>query len=77
MIALVKHCLVSDVAFHLMLPHSDNILRKQFASKGVKLINSTVEKVNTNDDGRVSNISRQTKITADLYIDCTGFKVYC
>lgn len=43
--------------------------------KGVKHIEADVVKVNTNSDG-VSSIvlSDGTELSADLYIDCTGFK---
>ncbi len=67
---------VSDVAFHFDATAFGQYLKRKIClPKGVKLINSTVEKVNTNDDGVKSLIlADKKKITADLYIDCTGFK---
>ena len=67
---------VSDVAFHFDATAFGQYLKKTIClPKGVKLINSTVEEVNTNDDGVESLIlADKKKITADLYIDCTGFK---
>ena len=67
---------VSDVAFHFDATAFGQYLKKTIClPKGVKLINSTVEKVNTNDDGVESLIlADKQKLTADLYIDCTGFK---
>ena len=67
---------VSDVAFHFDATAFGQYLKRKIClPKGVKLINSTVEKVNTNDDGVESLIlADKKKITADLYIDCTGFK---
>ena len=66
----------SDVAFHFDATAFGQYLKKTIClPKGVKLINSTVEKVNTNDDGVESLIlADKQKLTADLYIDCTGFK---
>ena len=66
----------SDVAFHFDATAFGKYLKKTIClPKGVKLINSTVEKVNTNDDGVESLIlADKQKLTADLYIDCTGFK---
>ena len=67
---------VSDVAFHFDATAFGQYLKKTIClPKGVKLINSTVEEVNTNDDGVESLIlADKKKVTADLYIDCTGFK---
>ena len=67
---------VSDVAFQFDATALGHYLTKTVClPKGVKLINSTVEKVNTNDDGVESLIlADKQKLTADLYIDCTGFK---
>ena len=67
---------VSDVAFHFDATAFGQYLKKTIClPKGVKLINSTVKKVNTNDDGVESLILEdKQKLTADLYIDCTGFK---
>lgn len=67
---------VQDVAFHFDATALGQYLKKKIClPKGVKLINSTVEKINTNDDGIESLIlENKEKITADLYVDCTGFK---
>jgi tryptophan halogenase len=67
---------VQDVAFHFDATALGQYLKKKIClPKGVKLINSTVEKINTNDDGIESLIlQNKEKVTADLYIDCTGFK---
>jgi len=67
---------VQDVAFHFDATALGQYLKKKIClPKGVKLINSTVEKINTNDDGIESLIlENKEEITADLYIDCTGFK---
>tara|TARA_B100001029_G_scaffold136720_1_gene115716 strand:+ start:7241 stop:9013 length:1773 start_codon:yes stop_codon:yes gene_type:complete len=67
---------VQDVAFHFDATALGQYLKKKIClPKGVKLINSTVEKINTNDDGIESLIlENKEEITADLYVDCTGFK---
>ena len=67
---------VSDVAFHFDATAFGQYLKNKIClPKGVKLVNSTVEEVNTNDDGVESLIlADKQKLTADLYIDCTGFK---
>jgi len=66
----------TDAAFHFDATAFGQYLKKKVClPKGVKLINSTVEEVNTNDDGVESLVlSDKQKLTADLYIDCTGFK---
>ena len=79
MIALVKHLvfpLYLMLHFNFDATAFGQYLKKTIClPKGVKLINSTVEKVNTNDDGVESLIlADKQKLTADLYIDCTGFK---
>ena len=67
---------VQDVAFHFDATAFGQYLKKKIClPKGIKLINSTVKKINTNDDGVESLILEdKQKLTADLYIDCTGFK---
>ena len=67
---------VQDVAFHFDATALGQYLKKKIClPKGVNLINSTVEKINTNDDGIESLIlENKEEITADLYVDCTGFK---
>tara|TARA_B100000900_G_scaffold174226_1_gene147821 strand:- start:2900 stop:4612 length:1713 start_codon:yes stop_codon:yes gene_type:complete len=67
---------VQDVAFHFDATALGQYLKKKIClPKGVKLIASTVKKINTNDNGVESLIlENKEKVTADLYIDCTGFK---
>ena len=67
---------VQDVAFHFDATAFGQYLKNTIClPKGVQLINASVKKVNTNDNGVESLLlDNKKKITADLYIDCTGFK---
>jgi tryptophan halogenase len=65
-----------DIAFHFDAIKFAWWLKEKFAMpKGVKHIESTVIKVNSNDNGVESlDLENGDSITADLFIDCTGFK---
>ena len=66
----------NDVAYHFDATKFGVWLRDYICvPKGVKHVVGTVTKVKTNDDGVESLILENgDKITADLYIDCTGWK---
>jgi len=63
-------------AFHFDAVKFANYLRDNVCiPRGVKHIAGTVDSINTNDDGIESLVlSDGQVITADLFIDCTGFK---
>jgi tryptophan halogenase len=65
-----------DVAYHIDSVKFGQWLKYSYClPKGVKLLPNTVEKVNTNSDGIETLILDDgTEHSADLYIDCTGFK---
>lgn len=65
-----------DVAYHFDSLLFGRWLRENYAKpKGVKHIVSTIEKVNINDNGIESVVDKDNNsYTADLFIDCTGFK---
>lgn len=65
-----------DSAFHFDAIKFANWLRDNYCvPRGVKHISQTVETINKNDDGIESLVLDSGEvITADLYIDCTGFK---
>lgn len=65
-----------DVAYHFDAIKFGQWLKNNYClPRGVKLINDTVVDIKINQDGIESLIlSDGKKITADLFIDCTGFK---
>jgi hypothetical protein len=65
-----------DIAYHFDAVKFGNWLREEFCiPKGVKHIIGTVKKVNTGIDGITSLILDDGSVlTADLFVDCTGFK---
>lgn len=65
-----------DVAYHFDATKFGQWLKNNYClPRGVKLIESTVSDVIVNNDGIESLILTDgTKIEADLFIDCTGFK---
>lgn len=66
-----------DSAFHFdALKFADWLKTNYAIPKGVSLIEDEVEHIEKNLDGSIKSISLKSsqKITADLYIDCTGFK---
>lgn len=66
----------ADVAYHFDATLFGSWLRDRFCLPlGVTLIKDTVKKVNVNEDGVESlELSSGEIVTADLYIDCTGWK---
>lgn len=67
---------VKDVAYHFDATKFANWLREKYAKpRGVKHIQGLVKTINTDSHG-VSDLVLDdgSTITADLYIDCTGFK---
>jgi tryptophan halogenase len=65
-----------DVAYHFDATKFGRWLREKYAKpKGVKHIVETVEKVNTDKNGVTELVLSNGKtITADLFVDCSGFK---
>lgn len=65
-----------DVAYHMDSVKFGQWLKYTYCiPKGVQLIPSTVKRVTADDDGITSlTLDDGTEHTADLYIDCTGFK---
>lgn len=65
-----------DTAYHFDAVKFANWLRTKYAMpKGVKHILDEVISVQTNDDGITGLTTKENGvITADLYLDCTGFK---
>ena len=65
-----------DIAYHFNAVKFAIWLRDEFCvPKGVKHIVSTVTKVNTDESGVSSLVLEDgSVVTADLYVDCTGFK---
>ena len=65
-----------DVAYHIDSIKFGQWLKYQYClPKGVNLIPKSVDDVITNDDGvETLVLSDGTKHSADLYLDCTGFK---
>lgn len=66
----------NDVAYHFDATKFANWLREEVCKpRGVKHIVDTVIKVNTNESGVESlDLSSGDLVTADLFVDCTGFK---
>lgn len=66
----------NDVAYHFDATKFANWLREEVCKpKGVKHIINTVTKVNLNENGVESvELSSKELVTADLFVDCTGFK---
>lgn len=67
---------VNSAAFHFDATKFGLWLKQKYClPRGVNLISGTVEHVDTNDKGIDQLIlSDGNKVTADLYIDCTGWK---
>lgn len=65
-----------DSAYHFDAIKFADWLKNFYAiPRGVKLIEGDVKIINTSDDGVDSlGLSDGTTVTADLYVDCTGFK---
>ncbi len=65
-----------DVAYHFDATKFGQWLKNNYCiPRGVTVIPQTVESVNTNDNGIESLVLTDgTLVTADLFIDCTGFK---
>jgi tryptophan halogenase len=65
----------SDVAYHFDATMFANWLKSEFVKIGGVVEKGSVEKFNVNEDGIESIITdKQKKYTADLFIDCTGWK---
>ena len=66
-----------DTAYHMDATLFGNFLRDKFClPSGMKHIIDEVVEVNLESDGSVKSLSTKNtgELTADLYIDCTGFK---
>ena len=65
-----------DTAYHFDATKFGLWLKNNYClTKGVELISNTVKKININDKGIESLIlDNDNCITADLFVDCTGFK---
>ena len=65
-----------DTAYHFDATKFGQWLKNNYCiPRGVTVIPKTVESVNTNEDGIESLVLTDgTLVTADLFIDCTGFK---
>lgn len=65
-----------DVAYHFDATKFGLWLKNKYClPRGVKIIQQTVESINTNDDGIESlMLTDGSLVTSDLFIDCTGFK---
>jgi len=66
-----------DVAYHFDATKFGQWLKNNYCiPRGVKIIADTVTEISTNNEGIESiTITTGEKITADLFIDCTGFKL--
>jgi tryptophan halogenase len=66
----------SDVAYHFDAIKFGNWLRERYCiPRGVNHIIGTVTDIKTNEQGvEYLTLDNGGKITADLYVDCTGFK---
>lgn len=66
----------NDVAYHFDATKFGAWLRDRYClPRGVKIISDTVKKVNTDDNGIKELVLKSgEKVTAHLYVDCTGFK---
>lgn len=66
----------TDVAYHFDATKFGLYLKEHYClPRGVKLLSTTVSNVQSNETGiTVLELSNNSTVTADLYIDCTGFK---
>ena len=66
----------SDTAYHMDAALFGNYLRDQVCiPNGLDHILATVTKINQDENGDISSVTTDKgDLTADLYIDCTGFK---
>jgi tryptophan halogenase len=63
-------------AYHVDAVKLANLLRKVAIESGVQHILDTVETVNLKEDGAIRSVTSRHngELSADLYIDCTGFR---
>ena len=63
-------------AYHLDAIKLSELLRGRAVASGVKRIVDTVNCVNVNESGYITSVStgKHGEISADLYIDCSGFR---
>lgn len=66
----------TDVAYHFDATKFGLWLRDKYClPRGVKLLSTSVDSVESDETGIVGlSLSNGERITADLYVDCTGFK---
>lgn len=66
----------TDVSYHFDATKFGLWLRDHYClPRGVKLLSTSVENVETNDDGvKCLHLNNGQTVSSDLYIDCTGFK---
>jgi flavin-dependent dehydrogenase len=63
-------------AYHVDAVKLANLLRKVAIESGVQHIEDTVDAVNLEEDGAIRSVTSRYhgELSADLYIDCTGFR---
>jgi len=73
-LGLGSFCFKEDTAYHFDAALFGQFLEKKFKEIGGEVVIDDVVRVATNEDGIEKLILSSNEITADLYIDCTGFK---
>ena len=66
-----------DAAYHFDATKFSHWLKEKYFRKiGGRILVENIVKVNQNEDGSIKSLllDTQNTVTADLYIDCTGFK---
>lgn len=65
-----------NYAYHLNATAYARFLRQKSESAGVRRIEGKITHIDTDEDGAISEleINQNTRFSADLFIDCTGFK---
>ncbi len=65
-----------NYAYHFDATKLAELVRNKAIEGGVKRLVDTIEKVNLDSDGAIASVIGRNsgELTADLYIDCTGFK---
>lgn len=65
-----------NYAFHFDAVILARFLREVVTASGVEHITDTVENVTVGEDGAIASVrtAQHRELTADLYIDCTGFR---
>jgi tryptophan halogenase len=65
-----------NYAYHLDAARFANVLKEQALRLGVRHAPATVQRIELGEDGAVAAVHTQEAgaLTADLYVDCTGFR---